>query len=115
MVSLLQNRTSERESNTSHTSTYLTSTQRVLNGLQRTRLSRRRMILFLPLPPPPSPVSKFDLRHTGRLRKRDKLVTGSQGIKGVGEEPNRTTTKKHGPLSKIQYSLLSEVSRLNIL
>ncbi len=29
-----------------------------------------------PPPPPPSHVSKFDRRHTGRLRKRDKLLTG---------------------------------------
>ncbi len=39
-----------------------------------------------PHPPPPS-VSKLDRRYTGRLRKRDKLLTGVWG-KGVGEEPN---------------------------
>jgi hypothetical protein len=31
------------------------------------------------------------LRHRGRLRKRDNLLTGEGG---VGEEPNHTTTKK---------------------
>jgi hypothetical protein len=27
-------------------------------------------------PPPPSPASKLDRRHAGRLRKRDNLLTG---------------------------------------
>ncbi len=29
--------------------------------------------------PPPSPVSEFDRRHTGRLRKRDILLRGVWG------------------------------------
>jgi hypothetical protein len=33
---------------------------------------------FLP-PPPSSPVSKPDRQHTGRLRKRDNLLTGEGG------------------------------------
>ncbi len=37
-----------------------------------------------PLTPPP-PVSKLHRRHTGRLRKRDNLLTGD----GLGEGPNR--------------------------
>jgi hypothetical protein len=42
--------------------------------------SRGRMIWLLSHPfPPPSPVSKLDRRHTGRLRKRDKLLTGEGG------------------------------------
>ncbi len=56
----------------------LSRTQRVLNDLLKTRLSRRRMILLPPtLSPtrPPSPVSKLGGRHTGRLRKRDNLLT----------------------------------------
>jgi hypothetical protein len=43
---------------------------------------------------PTLPVSKLDCRHTGRLRKRDKLLTGEGGGKGVGEESNHTTARK---------------------
>ncbi len=43
-------------------------------------------------------------RHTGRLRKRDKLMTG-EGGKGVDEEPNHTTAIQPGPRQIIQYSL----------
>jgi hypothetical protein len=51
--------------------------------------------------PPPSLDSKHDRRHTGRLRKRDKMLTGEGG--GVmGKEPNHTTVRKHGP----QYSMV---------
>jgi hypothetical protein len=42
--------------------------------------------------PAPSPVSKLDRRHTGRLRKRDNLLTGKG--KGGGVDPNHTTTVK---------------------
>jgi hypothetical protein len=35
-------------------------------------------------------------RHTGRLRKRDSLVTGEE--EGVVEDPNHTTARKPGPL-----------------
>jgi hypothetical protein len=56
------------------------------------------------LPPSsPSPVSKLDRRHTGKLRKRDSLLT--EGGKGVGEEPNHTNARKPGPLEIIPYSL----------
>ncbi len=52
---------------------------------------------FAPPPPPlptlPSPVSRPDRRHRGKLRKRR------------GEEPNHTTTRMPGPLQIIQYSL----------
>ncbi len=41
-------------------------------------------------PNPPSLVIKLGWRHTGRLRKRDNLLTGE----GVGEEPNRTTRER---------------------
>jgi hypothetical protein len=44
-----------------------------------------------------APVRKLDRRHTERLRKRDKLLTGDEG-KGVGEEPNHKTARKPGPL-----------------
>jgi hypothetical protein len=49
--------------------------------------------------PTPSPASRLDGRHTGRLRKRDNLLRGE----GVGEEPNNTTARNLGPL----YSILS--------
>jgi hypothetical protein len=35
--------------------------------------------MIWPLPPPPSPVTKLDRRHTGRLRKKDNLLTGERG------------------------------------
>ncbi len=54
--------------------------------------------------PPPSPVSKLDRRHTGRLRKKDNLLT-EEGGGGAGEGPNHTTAWKPGPLEIIQYSL----------
>ncbi len=37
-----------------------------------------------PSSPPPSPVSKLGRRHRGRLRKRDKLLTGEGVGSGVG-------------------------------
>jgi hypothetical protein len=45
-----------------------------------------------PLSPPPSPVSKLDRRHTGRLKKRGSLLTG-EGEKGAGAEPNHTIAR----------------------
>jgi hypothetical protein len=33
-------------------------------------------------PPPTSSVNKFDWRHTGRLRKRDNLLTGEEELRG---------------------------------
>ncbi len=50
------------------------------------RLSRRHKIWLLPHPP--SPVSKLDQRHTGRLAKRDNLLTGEGG--GGGGEAQST-------------------------
>ncbi len=64
------------------------------------------MIWLLAHPLPFSHVSKLDLRHTGRLKKRDNLLTG-EGREGVGEEPNHTTTRKPGSLYLIQYRLLA--------
>ncbi len=46
---------------------------------------------------PPSPVSKLDRQHPGRLRKRDDLLRGEEGD-GVGEESNHTSVRKLGPL-----------------
>ncbi len=45
----------------------------------------------------PSPVSKLDRRHRGRLRKRGNLLT-VEGGKGASEEPNHTTARKPSPL-----------------
>jgi hypothetical protein len=53
--------------------------------------------------PPTHPFSKLDWRHTGRLRKKDSLLTGE----GAGVEPNHTTARKPGPLEIMQYSLRS--------
>jgi hypothetical protein len=69
------------------------------------------MIRFLATLFPPSHVSKLDRRYTGRLRKRDNVLTG-EGVKGVGEEPNHTTARKPRPLKSIQYSL--ELSLSNV-
>jgi hypothetical protein len=69
--------------------------QRVLNDSYRTRLSRRRMIWLLPHP---SPVSKLDRRHTGRLWKRDNLPTwGWEGGGGDAKPHYHTTARKPGP------------------
>ncbi len=58
----------------------LRSKQRVLKDLWRTRPTRRRIIWLLLHPrPPPYPVSKLYRWHTGRLRKRDNLLTGGEG------------------------------------
>ncbi len=54
---------------------------------------------------PPSPVSKLDLRHTGRLRKGDNLLT--ERGEGVEEEPNYTTA-----WSTINHSILSGLENL---
>jgi hypothetical protein len=55
------------------------------------------MFGLLAHPLPPSPVSKLDRRHRGRLRKRDILLTG-EGGEGVGEEQSHKTARKPGPL-----------------
>ncbi len=50
--------------------------QRALNWYWRARLSRGRVIWVLARP---LPLSKFDRRRTGRMRKRDYLLTGKEG------------------------------------
>ncbi len=45
---------------------------------------------FLAFVPPPPTDSKLYQRHTERPRKRDNLLTGGEGVKRVGEEPNHT-------------------------
>jgi hypothetical protein len=47
------------------------------------------MIWLLSLPPPPSSVSKLDQRHSGRLRKRDNLLTGEGDGVGGGAKRRR--------------------------
>jgi hypothetical protein len=68
-----------------------------LNDLQRTSLSRSRMIWLLPHPR--YPVRKLDRRHIGTLTKRDNLLT----IEG-GEEPKFYDGEKVWYLYIIQYS-----------
>jgi hypothetical protein len=56
---------------------------------KRASLSRRRMIRLLahPLPPPPTSLaSKLVRRHSGRLRKKDDLMTGEGEGGGSGAE-----------------------------
>jgi hypothetical protein len=54
-------------------------------------------LLVHPLPP----LSKIcsNRRHTGRLRKRDNLLTGEREGKEVGEETNNTAARKPGTIS----------------
>jgi hypothetical protein len=67
-------------------------------------------VLFVSLPTPfcPSPVSKLDRRHTGRLRKRDNLLTGEEeGVRGEAElyESERAwSSVNHSILSGVTYS-----------
>ncbi len=88
--------------------------QRVVDGLQRTMLSRRRMIwiLPLPLPPTPSPVSKLSLFFSVFLCVAPVELTIGRGG-GKGKEPNHTTARKPGPLQSIKnsLSLLSGVAK----
>jgi hypothetical protein len=56
-----------------------------------------------PPPPPLSPVSKLDRRHTGRLKKRDKLLREE----GVGEEPNHKSYDGEKAWFSINPSILS--------
>ncbi len=64
---------------------FLTQTQKVLNDLERTRLSRRNMNWLLPHPSPPQVVSLSGELADGR------------GV-GVGKEPNQTKARKPGHL-----------------
>ncbi len=75
----------------------ITFDQTGLTDLQRTKIACGRMIRLHARPSTlPSPVSKLDRRHTGRLRKRDNLLTEEGG--GMGVEPIHTTARKLGPL-----------------
>jgi hypothetical protein len=66
-----------RNHSTCNTPLHPTGTKR-LDDLERTSLFRRRIIWLLPHPITP-PVNKLDWRQTGRLRKRDNLLTGEGG------------------------------------
>jgi hypothetical protein len=55
---------------------------------------------------PPSPVSKPCQRHTGRLRKRDKLLAGRSGMEGDGLVAESYDSRK--AWSSINHSMLSE-------
>jgi hypothetical protein len=70
--------------------------QRMLNDIQRTRLSRGRKLWHLahPLPPVPSVSSTCDSEET----EKERQLTNRRGGKGIGEEPNQTTTGKPGLL-----------------
>jgi hypothetical protein len=51
-----------------------------------------------------NPVSKLDRRRTGRVRKRNNLLTGKGGGDWEGAK-SYTPARKPGPLLFIQYSL----------
>jgi hypothetical protein len=72
-----------------------------MDDLQRTRLSRRRKIWFLPhpLPPPLSPVSKkkHDVRHMYMKTEKERQLADERG-EGMGEEQNQMTARKPSPL-----------------
>ncbi len=80
--------------------------QRLLNDLQRAMETFSRSYDFALRRPPP--VSKLDRRHTGRLRKRDKLLTG-EGGKRVSEGPVHMTGKK--AWSSINHSVVSSAAQ----
>ncbi len=67
--------------------------QRALNDLWRAWLSRGLMIWLLAHPSPPSPVSKFDRRRTGRLGKKDYFSDG-RGREGGGRGVESYDSKK---------------------
>jgi hypothetical protein len=62
-------------------------------------LSRHSKIWLLPHPLPPSPVSKLDQQHTGRLRKRENLLT-AEGVGAKSYDGGKTW-------SSINHSILS--------
>jgi len=78
--------------------------QRVLNALQRTRLSRG--LVTQPLPHLPSASC---LSFSVFLCVAESSLLAGEVVRayGVGEEPNNTTAAKPGLLYITQYSLLS--------
>jgi hypothetical protein len=78
----------------------LTSEQRVLHDLLRTRLSRRPMIWLPPTPFPP---------RTGRLIKIDNLLAGERG-RGVGGGKAKSDDSEKA-WSSINHSILSASER----
>jgi hypothetical protein len=85
--------------------------QRVLNDLWKTRLSRRRLIWFLP-----TPVSELDRRYKGRLRKRDNLLTGEErqgrGRSQIGEKT--WTSINHSILSAAPLPPLTQMTHSSL-
>ncbi len=60
---------------------------------------QRSKVVILPTTAlPPSPVSKLDRRHTGRLRKRDNMLTGEGWGIGLSWSPESYDRRKPGPL-----------------
>ncbi len=69
------------------------------------------MIWLLPHPLPPTfPVSKLDLRHTGRLKKRNNLWTVEGGMSGGGAK----SYDDEKALSSLNHSILSDLLQLDI-
>jgi hypothetical protein len=61
------------------------------------------MIWLHPFPPPPSPIRKLDQQH--RKTEKESHLDDGREEKGVGEEPNYTTTRNHDPLYKSYNTL----------
>jgi len=75
--------------------------QRVLNDLQRVRVSCRRMIRLLAHPLPPSSVNKLSLFPSLPMCRQVELTDGKWRAGGAREELNHTTARKSGPLQII--------------
>jgi hypothetical protein len=87
-----------------------TLAQRVLNDLQRTRLSRRRITWLLSHPLPSLPSASSTGRHTGRLRKCDKNLLGEGGEGGEGAK----SYDGEKAWSSINHSILSALAHWQI-
>jgi hypothetical protein len=78
--------------------------QRVMNDLQRSRLSSRRMIWLLS-PSPPPPVSKLDGQHVEKMRKRDNMLMGEGGRSQIiGRRESLVLYKSFNTLWYINHS-----------
>jgi hypothetical protein len=98
------------------TEDFLVFSQRVLNDLWRTRLSRRRMIWLL-AHPLTSPVRKLDRRYTGSLRRETICIRergeGEGGAKLYDGE-KAWSSINHSKLSCLQhYQILGLTAQKN--
>ncbi len=85
--------------------TLFASLSESIECLQRTRLSRRRMICLLSLPFPPLSCQQVASLFLSSYVSPVELTEG-RGRWVVWEELNQTIARKPGPLKTIQYSLI---------